>query len=380
MQLRTDPRKVSYSPRVSSWMRLLWIVLAICVATQIPSAAAEPESYPVRIIPVPHPITSLLRAEVVRLELALSPFQIRRINEAVGEVDLPLWRLRDLPPAQRNEQAEPLIRGLEAGLSQILSARQLERLNQIARQAEGIGVVLKPEIVERLNLSTAQAGDIAAVLGASYEKLTTLQSNGEMLDDTRRAAYALKLRAKTERNVLTVLSGHQQRTVNMLMGLPFDLSRIRVTACKAPEFEAGIWLNSPALKMSDLSGKVTVIHFYAFGCGNCVRTLPFYNVWRRQFPAENFRIVGIHRPETQRERQIEEVREKAAEARMEYPIAIDNESLNWDAWANCVWPSIYLVDKNGFVRYWWYGELNWQGAESEKYIRGKIEQLLKEES
>jgi hypothetical protein len=30
------------------------------------------------------------------------------------------------------------------------------------------------------------------------------------------------------------------------------------------------------------------------------------------------------------------------------------------------------------VRYWWYGELNWQGAESEKYLRGKVEELMTE--
>jgi hypothetical protein len=43
-----------------------------------------------------------------------------------------------------------------------------------------------------------------------------------------------------------------------------------------------------------------------------------------------------------------------------------------------MWPSVYLVDKHGRVRYWWYGELNWQGAKGEQFIRGKIEELLVE--
>ena len=63
---------------------------------------------------------------------------------------------------------------------------------------------------------------------------------------------------------------------------------------------------------------------------------------------------------------------------MEYPIAIDNDSLMWDAWAIHIWPSIYLIDKSGYVRYWWYGELNWQGAETEKYLRDKIQELIEE--
>jgi hypothetical protein len=63
---------------------------------------------------------------------------------------------------------------------------------------------------------------------------------------------------------------------------------------------------------------------------------------------------------------------------MEYPIAIDNDSLAWNSWANNIWPSIYLIDKNGFVRYWWYGELNYQGAESEKLLRKRIQELINE--
>lgn len=46
---------------------------------------------------------------------------------------------------------------------------------------------------------------------------------------------------------------------------------------------------------------------------------------------------------------------------------------------NLIWPCLYLIDKNGYVRYWWYGELNWQGAESEKYLRAKIQELIQEE-
>jgi hypothetical protein len=30
------------------------------------------------------------------------------------------------------------------------------------------------------------------------------------------------------------------------------------------------------------------------------------------------------------------------------------------------------------VRYWWYGELNWQGAQGERFMRQKIEELLVE--
>jgi hypothetical protein len=120
------------------------------------------------------------------------------------------------------------------------------------------------------------------------------------------------------------------------------------------------------------------LHFYTFGCINCIRNLPHHNNWHAEFPADHFRVIGIHRPETPGERLVEDVRRKAVEAGIAYPIAVDNNSANWDAWANRVWPSVYLIDKRGFVRYWWYGEMNWQGVEGEKWMRGRILQLLAE--
>ena len=90
-------------------------------------------------------------------------------------------------------------------------------------------------------------------------------------------------------------------------------------------------------------------------------------------------IVGVHTPETQGEREVDRVRKKVEENQMAYPIAIDNSSSNWTAWSNSWWPSVYLIDKCGGVRYWWYGELNWQGAEGEKIMRRRIEELLVEE-
>ena len=72
------------------------------------------------------------------------------------------------------------------------------------------------------------------------------------------------------------------------------------------------------------------------------------------------------------------MREKAKANDMTYPIAVDNESKTWQAWSNRVWPSVYLIDKKGRVRFWWYGELNWEGIEGEKFMRQRIEELLAE--
>jgi len=351
-------------------LSLLLCDFGLCVS-QVPFAFN-------RIVPIPHPITSLMRAEQVRHELGMTTAQINNVERVIDGVDLPLWRLRDLPHQQRNEDAGLLIRQLKKDLSQILSPRQIERLNQLTWQAIGIAAVLEQEVTLKLGLSDEQINKVRILFDASYDRLAALHRNTEMNSESSRATYIRKLREETEKNVISVLNSYQQNTLQQIMGCPFDLSQVRIVACKAPEFEVDTWIIKPKVTLSELSGKVTVIHFYAFGCVNCIRTLPYYNRWRDHFPSRVFQIVGIHRPETEQERDIDKVKEKATEAGIEYPVAIDNESLMWNAWANCIWPSIYLIDKNGYVRYWWYGELNWQGAESEKYMRGRIQELIDE--
>jgi len=90
-------------------------------------------------------------------------------------------------------------------------------------------------------------------------------------------------------------------------------------------------------------------------------------------------IIGVHTPESEGEHNLQTVEQKAEEAKFTFPILIDNERRNWNAWGNSMWPSVYLIDKHGYVRYWWLGELNWEGAEGEKILRGRIEELLAEE-
>ena len=57
---------------------------------------------------------------------------------------------------------------------------------------------------------------------------------------------------------------------------------------------------------------------------------------------------------------------------------IDNDNRTWKDWGNRWWPSTYLIDRNGYVRYRWDGELNWKGTKGEAIMRKKIEELLAE--
>jgi thiol-disulfide isomerase/thioredoxin len=163
------------------------------------------------------------------------------------------------------------------------------------------------------------------------------------------------------------------------LGAPYDFSKSQILETAAPELR-GVdeWINTPPLTLKSLRGKVVVLNFWTFGCINCIHNLPHYKAWVKEYAKEPVVLLGIHTPETDEEHDLDKVKKAVAEKELVYPIAIDNRRETWKAWGNDVWPSVYLIDKRGYVRYWWYGELNWKDAHNENEVRQRIRELLAE--
>ena len=70
-------------------------------------------------------------------------------------------------------------------------------------------------------------------------------------------------------------------------------------------------------------------------------------------------------PETEPERDFQALRRKTAEEKFVFPIVMDSESRIWNAWGNSMWPSVYVLDKEGYLRHFWPGELKWQGNDGD---------------
>jgi peroxiredoxin len=152
---------------------------------------------------------------------------------------------------------------------------------------------------------------------------------------------------------------------------------------KAPELEERPqteWINSKPLKLADLHGQVVVLHFWTFGCSNCQHNYPTLKSWQEQFADKGVTIIGVHTPETARETKIENVRSSARKAGLKYPIVFDRGGRTWKTWDNRWWPSTYLIDKQGYVRYRWDGEFKWNHAHGDSIMRQKIEELLAEQA
>ena len=89
-------------------------------------------------------------------------------------------------------------------------------------------------------------------------------------------------------------------------------------------------------------------------------------------------VIGIHTPETEGEKNVDSLKKKLKEAELSFPVAVDNKGTMWNRYYNVYWPSIYLIDKEGVARWDWRGELGYKGAQGEKHMRARIEELLKE--
>lgn len=125
---------------------------------------------------------------------------------------------------------------------------------------------------------------------------------------------------------------------------------------------------------------MTVVHFWTFDCINCKRNLPFYDKWQKRFAGRGLEIIGIHTPETAAERKSENVAKKVKELGISYPVLIDQQEQNWKLWQQRCWPTVYLIDKRGRVRFTWEGELEYQGAGGNEKVTRWIETLLDEKS
>ena len=140
------------------------------------------------------------------------------------------------------------------------------------------------------------------------------------------------------------------------------------------------WINSEPLTMKKLRGKVGVVDFWTNGCFNCKNNYPHYKAWQERYACKDVVILGIHTPETTGERDIERIGKQADKNGLKFPIAVDNDGANWNAWNNRVWPTVYVVIfVRGIVRYGWEGELSWRRVRpGEEKVRKLVDELLLE--
>lgn len=180
---------------------------------------------------------------------------------------------------------------------------------------------------------------------------------------TATAAYS------TRQSPLGMLSN----SISKITGGSGDSDRLAKEPIAAPEFARGTWINSEALTLAGLRGRVVLVEFWTFACFNCRNTLPYIKRWDERYRGQGLTVVGVHSPELDEEKLLENVRRETASLGIRYPVVTDNDYATWKAYNVDAWPTTFLLDKMGRIRWSHVGEGAYDEAEAQ------IQKLLAED-
>ncbi|MGH7581186.1 MAG: redoxin domain-containing protein [Gemmatimonadales bacterium] len=150
---------------------------------------------------------------------------------------------------------------------------------------------------------------------------------------------------------------------------------------EAPAWDNTSWLNAGApLRLAQLRGRVVLLNFWVFTCGNCTRTLPSLIRLDGQYRPQGLSLIGIHTPEFPPyagEHDKTNVAKALVRYGVSYPNAQDNDRRTWDRYGIRHWPSFVLIDKKGRIRHEGAGEFH-VGDRTHRMWERRIQALLAE--
>ena len=92
--------------------------------------------------------------------------------------------------------------------------------------------------------------------------------------------------------------------------------------------------------------------------------IPSLKEWDQKYRDQGLVIIGNHYPEFSHEEDLANLQAAVAEHGIEYAVAQDNDGATWRAYKNRYWPTLYLIDKKGHLRYVHIGEGRYDETEA----------------
>ncbi|MES9861608.1 MAG: TlpA disulfide reductase family protein [Candidatus Thiodiazotropha sp. LLP2] len=109
---------------------------------------------------------------------------------------------------------------------------------------------------------------------------------------------------------------------------------------------------------NDLDGKVVLLNFWATWCPPCVEEIPSLNRLNQVFKDQDLRIVSIDFRETP-----EEMSAFLKRIPVDFPVLMDRDGLTSMVWQVFSFPSSFIIDRKGQIRYSANRAINWDSAE-----------------
>ncbi|MEU3300784.1 NHL domain-containing thioredoxin family protein [Streptomyces sp. NPDC006678] len=129
---------------------------------------------------------------------------------------------------------------------------------------------------------------------------------------------------------------------------PAPRRRARV---RAPELIGkGGWLNTGGkeLTLAGLRGRIVVLDFWTFCCINCLHVLDELRELEEKH-RDTMVIIGVHSPKFVHEAEHQAVADAVERYEVHHPVLDDPELATWKQYAVRAWPTLVVIDPEGYV-------------------------------
>jgi len=128
-------------------------------------------------------------------------------------------------------------------------------------------------------------------------------------------------------------------------------------------------LDGRRVDLRDLQGRVVLVNFWATWCEPCRDEMPSIEKLRTRLQGRPFHVLAVNSGESP-----EKVAAFLKRENITLPVVLDRDQKAVDAWKAKGLPMTFLVDAGGRVRYWAFGEMDWNAGEA----LALVEQLVAE--
>ncbi len=127
----------------------------------------------------------------------------------------------------------------------------------------------------------------------------------------------------------------------------------------ASDLEGGVeWLNAGGpISIKDLRGKIVLLDFWTFCCINCMHVLPDLDYLEKKFP-KDIVVIGVHSAKFDNEKDTGNIRKAILRYEIQHPVVNDANMTIWRKFGVRAWPSLVLIDPEGFYCGYVSGEGN----------------------
>ncbi|PMR61096.1 alkyl hydroperoxide reductase [Verrucosispora sp. ts21] len=119
---------------------------------------------------------------------------------------------------------------------------------------------------------------------------------------------------------------------------------------RAPELRGRGWLNTGGreLTLADLRGKIVIADFWTFCCINCLHVLDELRPLEEKY-ADVLVVIGVHSPKFEHEKDPVALADAVERYGVHHPVLDDPEMDMWQQYAARAWPTLAVIDPEGYV-------------------------------